>query len=208
MESLVSVDPFRCRVWSAHDRLEEHITEENCVSEIKSFKAHKQRKPALGRPVHNDPDYDVEVICGARRLFVARLLKMPLLVELRELSDREAIIEMHVDRLRKDVSPYELGVAYLGWMREGYFESQEEMSRVLKVSNSKVSRLSKLAQLPSVIVGAFDSAVNIRERWGLHLARILENPRHKCFVIQAAREIRGLRHVHHRGRFIEGSWRQ
>src|SRR5581483_61436 len=159
MESPVSVDPFRCRLWIGHYRLEEHINEGNCVREIQSFKAHKQRRPALGRPVRDDPDYDVEVICGARRLFVARLLKMPLLVELRDLSDREAIIEMHVDRLRKDVSSYELALGYLGWIRGGYFESQEEMSRVLRVSNSKVSRLLKLAQLPTVIVGAFDSAV-------------------------------------------------
>lgn len=188
MESLVSVDPFRCRMWIAHDRLEEHITEENCAKEIQSFRTHKQRKPALGRPLHNDPDHDIELISGARRLFIARLLQVPLLVELRELTDREAILEMHVDRLRKDLSPYELGLSYLAWIRGNYFETQEEMSRVLQVSNSKVSRLLKLAQLPTVLVGVLD-AVSMRERWGLRLAKILENPNDKCIVIQAARDI-------------------
>ena len=188
MESVVSVDPFRCRMWIAHDRLEEYITEDTCVREIESFKAHKQRKPAIGRPVHDDPACDVELFSGARRLFVARLLKVPLLVELRELSDRDAIVEMHVDRMRKDLSPYELGLAYLGWVRGRYFESQEEMSRVLRVSSSKVSRLIKMAKLPAVVVKALD-AVSMRERWGLNLAKILENPQDAHLVIQEARRL-------------------
>lgn len=189
MEEPVSVDPFRCRVWSLHDRLEEHITEENCGEEIESFKEHGQRVRILGRPVRDDPDYDVEVICGARRLFVARTLKMPLLIEIRELSDREAIIAMHVDGLRKDISPYEKGLAYLRWLRGGFFSSQDEMAGALKVSASQVSRLLRLARLPSVVVSAFGNAVGIRESWGEKLSEVLEDPVRKQPAIRAARAI-------------------
>lgn len=187
MESSVSVDPFRCRLWSMHHRLEEHITEENCKKEIVSFREHGQRALVLGRPVHDDPDYDVEIICGARRLFVARILKVNLSVELRGLSDQEAILAMHIEGLRKDISPYERGLAYLQWLRGGYFESQEHMARALNVSPSVVSRSLKLAQLPSVIVGAFGSAADIREGWGTKLTEILKDPARKESTFRAAR---------------------
>lgn len=189
MESPVSVDPSRCRVWSLHDRLEEYLTEESCREEIESFQQHGQRAQALGRPVRDDPEYDVEVICGARRLLVARVLKIPLLIEIRELSDVEAIVAMHVEDMRKDKSPYELGHAYSRWLRGGYFASQEEMAGVLKVSPSKVSRLLKLARLPSVVVNAFGNAVDIREGWGERLTEVLEDPVRKQPAIRAARAI-------------------
>lgn len=190
MNSIVSANPFRCRVWGLHDRLDEHITEENCAEEIESFRVHGQRVRVLGRPVRDDSDYDLEVICGARRLFVARLLKMQLLVEVRELSDRDAIIQMHIENcLRKDISPYDRGQAYLRWLRGGHFESQDEMATALKVSPSQVSRLLKVARLPSVIVNAFGNAVDICESWGEKLTEVLEDPSRSQPAIRTARAI-------------------
>src|SRR5262245_11295499 len=83
LRRVVSVSPFRCRVWALHDRLEEYLTEESCKSEIDSVAAHGQLVPVLGRPLRADPDHDVEIVCGARRLFVARHLGVPVRVELR-----------------------------------------------------------------------------------------------------------------------------
>jgi ParB family chromosome partitioning protein len=189
MESCVLVDPFRCRVWSLHDRLEESLTEDSCKDEIESFQVHGQRAGALGRPVRDDPEYDVEVICGARRLLVARVLKLPLLIEVRELTDLEAIIAMHVEDIRKDKSPYEQGLAYSRWLRGGYFSTQEEMANVLKVSPSKVSRLLKMSRLPSVVVSAFGNPGDIREGWGERLTELMEDPIRKPPAIRAARAI-------------------
>jgi len=173
-----------------HDRFEEHIDEQSCSEEIESFRAHGQRTAALGRPIVGDPDYDVEIICGARRLFVARHLGMKLLVKIREdLSDRDAIIAMHIDHLRKNVSPYERGMAYLRWLRGGYFGSQEEISAALRISASQVSRLLRIAKLPSVIVNAFGNAAEIRESWGTRLSEALEDPQQKAAAIHVARRI-------------------
>jgi ParB family chromosome partitioning protein len=190
MDLVVSADPFRCRVWDLHDRLEEHISEENCAEEIESFKVHGQRVRVVGRAVHNDPDYDFEIISGARRLFVARLLKIRLLVEVRELSDRDAIIQMHVENLlRKDISAYDRGLAYLRWLRSGHFDSQDGLAAALKVSPSQVSRLLKLARLPTVIISAFGNAVDICESWGDKLTEALEDPVRSQPAIRAARAI-------------------
>jgi ParB family transcriptional regulator, chromosome partitioning protein len=193
MRTIVAIDPFRCRLWQSHDRLEETITQASCETELGSFQQHGQFVPVLGRPVSDDPSCDVELICGARRLFVARKLRKELMVEVRVLTDQEAIIAMDMEnRQRKDVSPYERGLSYLRWLRGNHFKSQEELARTLQVCPSRVSRLLKLARLPSVIIDAFESPLEIREAWGADIADGLENPERNRAILQAARAIRAM----------------
>jgi ParB family chromosome partitioning protein len=192
MHEVVSVNPFRCRLWALHDRLEEHITEESCKAEIESFLQYGQLVPALGRRVR-DGNYDVELIYGARRLFAARHLNVPLLVEVRPVSDKEAVVAMDIEnRQRKDISPYERGLNYVRWLRRGFFQSQEEIAHALKVSPSQVSRLMKIASLPSVIINAFSSPVEVCEGWGLDLAKALHDPVRRSVTIASARAIASL----------------
>ena len=193
MPNVVSIDPFRARMWSLHDRCEEHVSEETCRVEIDSFEKHGQLVPALGRALGGDPDYDVELVYGARRLFVARHLNMRLLVELREMSDREALIAMDIEnRHRMDISPYERAASYARWLSRGYFGSQDEIARAVKISPSRISRLLRMARLPSVIVGAFKSPLEIRETWGLHIMDVLDDPQRRQHTIQAARALSAL----------------
>jgi len=187
---IVSISPFRCRPWALHDRMEDYVTEESCKEEIVSFAHHGQLAPALGRPLSGDPDHDVEIIYGARRLFVARHLGVALQVELRSLSDREAIVAMDIEnRHRKDLSPYERGRSYLQWLRMKYFNSQDDIAQALKISPSQVSRLLKLAQLPSVVVAAFSSPLDIREGWGLDLYKAWHDVRMRPIIAQRARAL-------------------
>lgn len=190
MKEVVAVDPFRCRMWDMHDRLEGSVTEHTCKSELDSFAKHGQLVPVLGRRVVGNHDFDVELIYGARRLFVARQLRSKLIVELRAMTDKEAIVAMDIEnRLRLDISPYERGVSYATWLRGGYFESQEEIARTLRISASQVSRLLKLSQLPAVVVNAFGSPTDICEGWGLRIGEALETPEVKTRVLNIARSI-------------------
>jgi ParB family chromosome partitioning protein len=198
MRSIIAVNPFRCRVWSLHDRLEGEINDETCKAEIDSFIQTGQLIPVLGRKVQGDPDYDIELIYGARRLFVARHLNQRLMVDVREVSDREALVAMDVEnRLRKDISPYERGLSYAQWLRTGHFTSQEEIARVLDISPSRVSRLLRIARLPAVVVDAFRSPTDIRENWGLDLMDALDDPQRREATIRAARSL-----AHHSPRLI------
>ncbi|MGO8855486.1 MAG: ParB/RepB/Spo0J family partition protein [Steroidobacteraceae bacterium] len=190
MPSITMMNPFRCRMWEFHDRLEAHISETTCRAEIASFGAHGQFVPALGRSLKGNADHDVELITGARRLFVARHLNKPLAVELRTWPDKEALIAMDAEnRLRKDISPYERAVSYARWLRSGLFQSQDDIARALKISPAQVSRVLKLAQLPTVIVEAFDNPTEIRENWGRTLLARLEDPRTRPALIETARSL-------------------
>lgn len=192
MKQIDLVSPFRCRMWAMHDRMEDYVTEETCRTEIESFSKHGQMVPVLGRRVTDDPQHDVELIYGARRLFVARHLNIQLRVEIRQLTDIEAIVAIDIEnRQRSDISPYERGISYLQWIRAGYFKSQDEIARTLHVSPSQVSRLFKLTQLPAVLIDAFASPHEIREMWGLRLAEAMGDSRKEA-TLRIARELRRL----------------
>jgi ParB family chromosome partitioning protein len=193
MSQKVSANPLRCRVWDLHDRLEQLIAEETCRDEISSFAKHGQLIAALGRPLRGDPDYDIELICGARRLFVARHLNTQLLVDVREMSDQEAIIAMDMEnRQRQDISPYERGLSFARCLRAGYFESQEHLAKAIKISQPQVSRLLALARLPSVVVNAFTNPAEIRETWGIDLAGALQDAGRRDATIARARAVASL----------------
>ncbi len=100
-----SVDPSRCRLWPLHPRSPEKVNEPSCRRLIQSIAAHGQLVPALGRPVRDDPTLAVEVLCGSRRLFAARYLGIPLLAQVRELSNWECALAVEVEnRIRRGLS--------------------------------------------------------------------------------------------------------
>ena len=189
-DSSIVVDPFRCRMWAQHDRLDEYITEATCKTEIESFSKHGQLVPVLGRRVRGEDEFEFELIYGARRLFVARHLKKPLNVRVRELTDREALIAMNIEnRQRQDISPYERGLSYARSLRLSVFQTQEEMARELQISSSQISRLLKLSRLPAIVIGAFESPFDISEVWGLELANAWEDQARRPLLTRNARAI-------------------
>jgi ParB family transcriptional regulator, chromosome partitioning protein len=190
MQEIVIVSPLRCRVWSMHGRMEEYITEASCREEIQSMREHGQLVPAVGRPLRDDSTYEIEVICGTRRLFAARCLNIDLRVEMRELTDREAFVLVDLEnRQRRDLSAYERGRHFACWLATEHFKSQDELAKVLRISASQVSRLLKLAKLPSVIVDAFSDPVDICEKWGQDLHSACGNPSVRPRIIARARTL-------------------
>ena len=192
VQTIVAADPARCRIWSLHSRLGENITASTCSDEIESFKSQGQLVPALGRRLVGDPDHDFELIYGARRLFVARHLNVPIQIDVREVDDRDGIIAMDIEnRLRKDISPYERGLSYAKWLRTKYFESQDDIAQALHVSPSQISRLLRLAKLPAVVVDAFRDPADICENWGLEIMDALDDPEKRPAVVRTARAMGG-----------------
>lgn len=170
------VSPFRCRIWAQHARPEEQLTEWACKSLSDSIAKSGQHQPVLGRPVTDDPGYDVEIICGARRHAAALSLGRDLLVEVRELNDAQAYVAMYEENAqRKDDCPYVQGQILRRAQLSGACSSQDDLAYAFNLSHSKVSRLLMVAQLPSVVVAAFQSPHDIRERWGVELFQLCKD---------------------------------
>lgn len=185
-DPLVTADPFRCRVWSLGDRIEEYVTEESCRAEIASMERDGQLVPLVGRPLQGCPDFDIEVICGARRLFVARHLKRPVRVELREMTDREAAVAVEIENsLRKQTSPYERGLWLGKLLRQRVYDSRDEMARELRITPTQVTRLLKFTELPAVVIGAFPSPHDILESWAVELHKAWRDERRRLLAERA-----------------------
>jgi ParB/RepB/Spo0J family partition protein len=188
---VLKVDPGRCCIWEFNGRLEEYLTDESCENEILSIQAHGQMIPAIARTTKPGARHDFEIICGARRMYAARRLGVDLRLDLRDLTDRQAIILMDVEnRQRKDWSAYERGRSFAKWLASGQFSSQEDLAESLRISASQVSRLLKVGKLPTVVIEAFAEPSDICEMWGLTLHTLCDNPRDRARVVARARVLR------------------
>ena len=177
------VDPARCRMWIRHNREYSLLTEDNCRDLIDGIRAQgRQEFPAIVRPV-DDPDYDYEVICGARRHFAVSWLRahnypqFRYLVEARNLTDEEAFRLADIEnRDREDISDYERAIDYADAVARYYGGKQKAMAERLEVSQPWLSRYLQLAKLPDTVVSAFANVREIRERNARELKPLLGAP--------------------------------
>lgn len=178
--SFIAADPFRCRAWDLNDRIEEYVTEESCRAEIASVQRDGQLVPVVGRTLKGNPDFDIEIVCGARRLFIARHLRIPIRVEIRDLTDRQAAVAVETENsLRKQTSPYERGMWLAKLLRQGVYRSRDEMARDLSITPTQVTRLLKFSELPAILVGAFPSPHDILESWAVELHKAWKDERRR-----------------------------
>lgn len=157
------VDPARCRMWEGHNRDYALLNEERCVELIESIKAQgRQEMPAIVRRVRDDPAYDFEVICGARRHWSISWLRahnypdFRFLIDVRSLSDEEAFRLADIEnRARDDLTDLERARDYLRALDSYYDGRQKVMAERINVTESWLSRYLDLARLPAELMIAF-----------------------------------------------------
>lgn len=191
------VDPARCRMWERHNRDYALLNEDNCRDLIDGIRAQgRQEFPAIVRKIENDPEHDYEVICGARRHFAVTWLRahnytqFKYLVDLRDLSDEEAFRLADIEnRDREDISDYERAIDYADAIERYYGGKQKAMAERLEVSQPWLSRYLQLARLPEVVVEAFASIRDLRERHARELKPLLGDAATAALVFDAARAL-------------------
>jgi ParB family chromosome partitioning protein len=164
------VDPARCRMWEGHNRDYALLTEERCADLIESIKAQgRQEMPAIVRRVRDDPVFDFEVICGARRHWSISWLRghnypdFRFLIDVRSLSDEEAFRLADIEnRARDDLSDLERARDYLRALGTYYDGRQKVMAERINVTESWLSRYLDLARLPAELMVAFANAQDLR----------------------------------------------
>lgn len=190
------IDPARCRMWAGHNRDYEALSEERCRGLIESLKAQgKQEVPALVRRVRDDPAFDFEVVCGARRHWSVSWLRshnypdFRFLVEVRDITDEEAFRLSDLEnRARADISDYERARDYLRALEYYYEGRQTVMAERINVSTSWLSRYLDLARLPAEILGAFRSAHDLGIRNVTGIKPLLKpNDRRARVIVEAER---------------------
>lgn len=195
------VDPARCRMWAGHNREYEALSEERCRDLIESLKAQgRQEVPALVRRLRSDPDYDYEVVCGARRHWSVSWLRshnypdFRFLIEVRDLTDEEAFRLSDLEnRAREDISDFERARDYLRALTHYYEGRQNLMADRINVTTSWLSRYLDLARLPSEIVAAFASVHDLGIRHVTLIKPLLKPEDRKRRVFSEAARIAAAR---------------
>ncbi|NHN86863.1 ParB/RepB/Spo0J family partition protein [Acetobacter musti] len=196
-----SVDPKRCRMWQGHNRDYAALTYENCHELIESIRAQgRQEVPAIVRRLTDDPDFEFEVICGARRHWSVSWLNthnyrdIKFLVEPREMDDEEAFrIADLENRAREDLTDYERAKDYLLGLERYYQGRQKTMADRLNVSEAWLSRYLDLARLPEAVTKAFVSPHDVRLKHVMQIKPLIKDGVSREIVYAAAERIAGMR---------------
>jgi len=111
-------------------------------------------------------DARYEIVFGHRRHEACRQLGLPVLAMVDNLDDRALFVEMdRENRVRADLAPWEQGVMYARALDRGLFASARQLATALGVDASNLGKALALARLPSSIIDAFASPLDIQYRW-------------------------------------------
>ncbi len=191
------VDPDRCKMWERHNRRYDLLNEQRCTDLIEGFKSQgKQEFPAIVRRLKDDPDYDYEVVCGARRHWTVSWLRnnnypqFKFLVEVRNLTDEEAFRLSDIEnRDKEDISDYERAQDYKSAL-DAYYQTQKQMAERLEVSETWLSQYLDLAKLPTEVVECYYSITDIKTQHARDLKPLMKDKRTLSKLIDEAKLIK------------------
>ena len=183
-------------MWERHNRRYKLLDETACDDLIHGFRSQgRQEFPAIVRKVDDDPDYDYEVICGARRHWTVTWLRANnypeffFLIEVRDLTDEQSFRLSDIEnRDKKDISDYERALDYKGAMSL-YYRTQKEMAARLQISPAWLSELLYLAEFPEEVVGAYADIRDIRTRHARELRSQMKTKQGKSILVRVAKEV-------------------
>lgn len=191
------VDPARCRMWEHHNRRYELLNEQRCADVIAGLKAQgRQEFAAVVRAVTDDPNFDYEVICGARRHWSVSWLRhnnypeFKFYIDVRDLTDEQAFRLSDIEnRDRQDISDYERAVDYKSALTR-YYKTQKQMAERLEVSEAWLSRYLDLADLPDAVVQAYPDVTQITVQQARELKPLLKDSKTREKVLKKAEELK------------------
>jgi len=146
---------------------------------------------AIGvRPLPGQPG-KYELSFGSRRRQACLEEALPVLATIEEMDDAGLFARMEREnRHRKNLRPYEQGVLYLKALDEKVYPSAKKMATDLQIDLTSLGRLLAIARLPSAVLEAFASPLEIQYAWGPMLNDALQkNP---DAVLAAAEQIKSL----------------
>lgn len=193
----ISIQPGECAVWDGNPRDQPGLTAESCRSLIESIQTEGgNRIPVLVRRNPPGADRPYQLLVGSRRRFAIDWLNHNGRPELRltalvvDLSDEEAFRLADIEnREREDISELDRARSYQHAVDRFYGGVQSRMAEALNLSNSQLSRLLALAQLPEEVVNAFATKDELRVRYSELLTPLLRRPEQRGRMIAEAQLI-------------------
>jgi ParB family chromosome partitioning protein len=193
----ISIRPSDCSVWDGNPRDVPGLSAESCRSLIESIAQEDgNRIPVLVRRNPPGADYPYQLLVGSRRRFSVDWLNHNGRPEIRltalivDLTDEEAFRLADIEnREREDITELDRARSYQNAVDRFYGGVQSRMAEALNLSNSQLSRLLALAQMPDEVVNAFATRDELRVRHSEVLTPLLRRPAQRERLLGAAREV-------------------
>lgn len=151
-------------------------------SEFRDFKdeiesAGGNVQPIKVRPKDGGKD-EYEIVFGHRRHRACLELGLPVLSVVEDIDDQQLFAHMdRENRQRKDLRPFEVGRMYEAALDQGLFPSAKKMAEAIGVDLGLIGKALNLARLPTAIIQAFQTPLDLQYRWASPLnAALQEDP--------------------------------
>ena len=190
----MKIRPADCTVWDGNPRDQPGLNPDSCRSLIESIATEGgNRIPVLVRANEPGAEQPYQLLVGSRRRFAVDWLNHNGRPELRltallvDLSDEEAFRLADIEnRERADICELDRARSYQAAVDRFYGGVQSRMAEALGLSNSQLSRLLALAQLPQQVVDAFATRDELRVRYSELLTPLLRRPEQRASMIAEA----------------------
>lgn len=155
--------------------------------------AHGNVQPIMVRPLEGEAgagQHKYELVFGHRRHRACLELGIPVNAVVKLLDDRDLFGHMEREnRNRANLSAYEQGVMYRRALDEGLFPSVRTLAQHVGRDPTAVSEAVRIARLPTEVIGAFPSPLEIQFRWATPLTEACAAD--LAGVLQRAKGIQG-----------------
>lgn len=132
-------------------------------------------QPIKVRPIPNTHPQTYEIVFGHRRHRACLDLEIPVLALIESLSDTALFEEMEREnRNRENLRPYEQGRMYQKALSEGLYRSQRALGEALQLQSGNISIAINIFNLPSFVLEAFPSKLDIQYKWHPLIANALK----------------------------------
>lgn len=151
-------------------------------------------QPIMVRPLresHRGPGGEqYEVVFGHRRHEACRQLGLPVSAVVKEVDESSLFVSMEREnRERAALSAWEQGMMYRRAVEERLFPTKHKLATSIGVDPSQLNKALAIAELPDVVVQAFESPTQIQYRFGVPLVAALE--KNRAAVTAKALELAG-----------------
>lgn len=115
--------------------------------------------------------FEYEIVFGHRRHRACLDLGLAVLALIEQVSEQELFVAMEREnRGRKDLSAWEQGMMYARALDQGLYSSNRQLAAAIGRDLGDVGKALTLARLPSAVIEAFLSPLDLQYRWAKPLS--------------------------------------
>ena len=182
-----SLNPKHCKKWKFADRSDFEFGKTWELGE--DIKRNGQIEPAIVRPI-KDPEYQYEVIAGARRWKACFDSDLPFIAVVSDLTDNQAAIAQIKENQKLGICDYSRGLCYSKLLNSEKV-TQNDLINNIQISKAKLKDFLAFAKIDQKIWDAIGNTSKVSSRTAREILSISsKGEKYKSALIELGEEIR------------------